>query len=284
MTKLIDFEKLLKQYVAEWIGKNASRIENVQELDDFYAEIFQGFENQPFEELGKLTPAEYFNTIHNAKDLITMAVAYIDNGMETPAILDRRIADLKLYKELLHLLKSAEQKHRVYAVGVLSRLPVNGYIVDALIDVIKQGRQDEVTDECVMMLMDIDSHEALKLERAFDGSDGYARDCFMDLIAHHKTPNAFDKLLLSLKTADDLSFAAQCLGRLGDERAIKPLKDMLENSGLSYYEHTAIREALEDISMTVLHRRDFTGDRDYEAVANWAPPEEEDAQDDQQTD
>ena len=61
---------------------------------------------------------------------------------------------------------------------------------------------------------------------------------------------------------------ASCLNKLGDERAIGPLMEMLGLFDLKYLDYIELRDAVEALGGDAGEDRSFYGDPDFEALRN----------------
>ena len=105
---------------------------------------------------------------------------------------------------------------------------------------------------------------------AFENAAGeYAKDCFLDILSDMTYDeriygHALEKFLYSEARR---AFYASCLGKLGNEAALPFLEEALRDEGLSYFDYVSIRNALEELGGDISIERDFTGDKDFDALS-----------------
>jgi len=65
---------------------------------------------------------------------------------------------------------------------------------------------------------------------------------------------------------NNIAFLANCLSRQSGDLALDFLTRALNKPDLSYYDYTAIKDAIEALGEEVNADRTFNGDRDYEVL------------------
>ena len=70
-----------------------------------------------------------------------------------------------------------------------------------------------------------------------------------------------------LNSRDDAkAFYAQCLAKTSDDMALPALMEASDLPQISYFDYTAIRDAIEELGGELDHEREFSGDKDYTAL------------------
>ena len=267
---MIDFDALFHQYVMKWIKQHPELMEDESvEIEEYYPEILLAWGDTAEEALGGRTPREYFAQIEDAEELCQLAWDYRKHGHEIPQFLEQRIIDMKedAAPYLMKMLQEGEETAQVSAAEMLnsmgSLLPVDIYI--ALVQ--KAEESTDLLEDCIQGLINMGEIVRERIIAAFDQSKGYSRQCFMDIMSYLGGEGVLERLLMELRREENVPLAAKCLEHLGDPRALPELKRMLEDDFRSYYEYKALKEAVEDLDMSVLDEKEFELDADYRFIA-----------------
>ena len=104
----------------------------------------------------------------------------------------------------------------------------------------------------------------------YETAPEYAQMLILDVCCNFpQHEGLFDLILNKLRNRpDDRAYYASLLGKLGDVRAIEPLKSFLTLSDLTYLDYIELRNAIESLGGDAGDERTFYGDPDYEAMRN----------------
>ena len=268
---LIDFEKRSAAYLEEYVRAHQLDDDAMEEMaPDLYLEWL----DKPQSWLTDKSPNAYFLNM-DAVSLIKSLGQYLLSDVSLPGPLLNRIADLRdeTYPLLIALLKNYEGEKEIKIRTVIVRLieemdmrhPFEYYI-----EVISQSdSQSDFTEACVDELKDAGAAYLEPVLEAYEkAATSYAADCFLDILTDlpydERTYNhAMERFLFG---ESQKAFYANCLGKIGNAKAIPVLEDALRQEDIKYYDYIAIRNALEELGGQVDIERDFSGDQDYDSL------------------
>ena len=273
MATLIDMEGRFREYLSSYRQKH-----DIDEdvMEEIAPELYLRWLDLPMEEMDGKSPNEYYKSF-SASDLVMLLGQYFFSELQIPGTLLGRIADTKeesfpfvhallqnyegergdeFRAILVELIEEMEMPHPYdYYIGVINGADVGNDFSEACVDALK-GSGDTVKETLV---------------EAYERADReYARECFLDILAdlsydERVFAHALDKFIY---TTDRRAFYASCLGKLGNDKALPYLEDALREEGISYFDYVSIRNALEELGGEVNIERDFSGDKDYDALSD----------------
>ena len=271
MPKLIDFECMFRDYLAEYHEKHEIA-ENV--LEEIVPELYLRWLEKPLDDLDGKSPCGYFEEM-SGPDLILLLGQYFFSDLQIPGALLNRIGDTKeeMFPYVHALLQNYEgergDEFRTILVQIIEEMemphPYEYYI--SVIAAAEAG--SDFSEACVDALKCSGDTVRGKLMEAFeDAASEYAEDCFLDILADLPyDERVYTQVLdMFLCTEGKRAFYASCLGKLGNEKALPYLEETLKDEGLTYFEYISIKNALEELGGEVDLERDFVGDKDYEAL------------------
>ena len=271
ITMLIDFEKNFAEYLKEYVRDRQLCDDEMEEMaPDIYLEWLES----PQSWLMGLSPNAYFLNM-DAITLIKLLGQYLLSDISLPSPLLNRISDMRneTYPLLISLLENYEGEREDSIRRAIVRLieemdmchPYEYYI-----EVISQSEnKNDFTETCADELRDAGIELLEPVMAAYEqAATSYAMDCFLDILTDmpydERTYNyAMERFLFEDKQK---AFYANCLGKIGNAKAIPALEEALRQEILKYYDYVAIRNALEELGGEVDIERDFSGDTDYESL------------------
>jgi len=116
------------------------------------------------------------------------------------------------------------------------------------------------------------------LLQAMETASGDAFGAYLDVLLDCSgDPRLYDWAVYGLRNRpEQREVYASFLLRLGDERAIGPLSQLLNSQDLGYLQYMEICNAIESLGGEVSVQREFSGDADYEQLRQL--PEEEESE------
>ena len=271
---MIDTNKLFEQYVKRWIQDNADRLasENL-DMDMLYPEIYASFNDTIFSELGNKTPRQYFSEIENPTILFEMAKPYFEQRKELPQLLEMRLRTLGKEEEDAFIVRllTGNLEERLFAAQMLAAMR-SEKAFESFAELIQNAKEsDELVEMALEGVVAMGKKKRKQLLEAYDNAKGYAKDCFLEALSHIGGKGVRERLLQELRLRENIPFVAQCLARLDDKEVILELKEMLLDDTLTYFEYTAIKEAIENLDNSVLDDKEFVNDADYIYLSNFEP-------------
>lgn len=268
--KIIDFDQKFFEYARAWVLKHPGL--NEEQVEDSYNQMMQEWVSAPADWLDGACPAEYFNQFENAQDLIDGMLGYAESGVNLPEPLYTRIVNLgeAAAPLLRNILRDAARSEalRAEAMGMLRDM--DSRIADADLEdlVCAADQANELSDLAADVLSARDASVANRLLNRWEEATEYARMLILDICCNYPGDDRIlQHLLHYLKNdPDQRALWASCLGKLGDERAVAPLQEMLNSVDLRYLDYIELRAAVESLGGDAGEDRSFYGDPDFEAL------------------
>ncbi|MFA5676055.1 MAG: hypothetical protein WDA65_05980 [Christensenellales bacterium] len=267
---MIDFEQKFKEYIQ-------SRIVNLneREIDILVPKLYMSWLDTPADWLDSKSPNAYFSQME-AAELIKNLGEYLLAGVNAPGPLLCSIADRnkQTYPLLVSLLINYDGEREdalKYAIVRLIEEMDFKHPYAYYIDVIKTADEaNDFTEICAEELKNAGQQYFDESFKAYkEVNTPYAADCFLDILCDMPFDERVYDCVLErfLYCEDGKAFYASLLGKLGEEKAIPYLSDALRLEGIKYYDYIAVKNALEALGSENDIERDFSGDKDYEKLA-----------------
>ncbi len=277
--KLIDFNaKFMKAYM-QWCVEHPEEAAREETAEELYYTMYEDWLKTPKSWLDGKSPESYFADIGDAQMYVSAWIEYTLEEIELPdPLIDCMLKKKEeVYPILLGILFSKEiaQKtmrpedllkvcgHAVRMIALIGKPhPYKRYIA-----LLKEQTEDSLfLEEVAEVLTQAGAALEPLLMDAYAATTGEVKKTVVDVLSHLPSDGTILNMLLGeFAWPDaDIAFLAGCLGRLGDERALAPLKAAADKKGLQYYEFKEIRNAVEQISGEEMEKRDFPGDSLYD--------------------
>ena len=236
-------------------------------------DVYADFLDTPVNWLSGAKPGEYFAQFDNALHLVNWMEDYFKQRIPVPDMLLNRIAELGLSAEesLMNLLKKekATQEIRMAAITLLREIdsiaPMEYYIG---LQAIRQEGEDELADNALDSLVSMGERavDAMRNALALASPDG--QEALLTVLSDYPgDENVFQTALTLLRSRRDrVAVLADCLGKLGDERAIEPLKALAASEETPYLDYIELRSAIEALGGECPERDFDAEDPAYEAM------------------
>ena len=270
--KPIDFDARFSAYTEQWIAENRHRFKNMDLLEEEIPELYLRWLNLPADWLNGRTPGDWFQQYDDADELVRLMRAYQAEGISLPDPLLERVTDLgeDAVQPLMALVREYDSD-RALAIAALNLLIELGSSepMEMCLDIISAAEApNELTDVASELLSGLGGEVIEPIISRMDAATKTAQDAFLDVLCnfpgderiYNYTVNAFTRRF------DRRALYASYLGKLGDERAIEPLRDALDNSDISYLDYIEIVNAIEALGGEVDTEREFNGDPYYESL------------------
>ena len=273
--RCINFDKEFERYVTGWMKEHAREYRNYDAMEAAMPQVYDQFLDTPMNWLGGSKPGEYFTQFDNPKQLVTWMEDYFKQRIPVPDMLMNRISDLGLQSEeaLMALLNKerATREMQMAAVTLLreidSAAPLSQY-VDW--QARRQEGEDELADNALESLSSlgeraVDAMRAALPEATYDG-----QEALLTLLAAYPGDEKVFSVALDLLSArrDRVAVVADCLGRLGDPRALPALKTLAASEETPYLDYIELRSAIEALGGEAPEREFDEEDPAYAAMQN----------------
>ncbi|MDO5327244.1 MAG: hypothetical protein Q4G00_11065 [Clostridia bacterium] len=271
--RCINFDKEFERYVGAWMKENAKKYRNYDEMEAAMPEVYEEFLDTPVNWLSGAKPGEYFTQFDSARQLVNWMEDYFKQRIPVPDMLLNRIAELGLDAEeaLMNLLKKdrATQEIRMAAITLLREIdsiaPMEYYIG---LQAIRQEGEDELADNALDSLASMGERavDAMRNALALSSPDG--QEALLTVLSDYPGDEQVFQTALALLRArrDRVAVLADCLGKLGDERAIEPLKALAASEETPYLDYIELRSAIEALGGECPERDFDAEDPAYEAM------------------
>ena len=268
--KIYDFDAKFFEYAQTWMALHPNMTE--KQVEASYNEIMLNFLNAPAKWLDGQTPGTYFNRYSTAKDLMKLLDEYDKRDIGLPEPLYARIVELGeiCAESLVRIIENDERSESVRATAMaLLRDIGTGIPKELYIDLICGCEEpDEISEMAHDILGDCDESIVDELLARYETAAEYGQMLILDICCNYpQHEGLFEYVLDKLRNRpEQRAFYASLLGKLGDARAIEPLKSFLTLADLSYLDYIELRNAIEELGGEVGEERTFYGDPDYEAM------------------
>ena len=135
----------------------------------------------------------------------------------------------------------------------------------------RRAREDELADVAAELLSALGARAVDAMLERLDAASDEALDTYLDLLCNFPGDERIYKLTVErfLRLADQRALYANLLAKLGDERALEPLKRVLSLSDLDYLDYLEVANAIEALGGEPPSvDRSFEGDPAYESLKN----------------
>ena len=270
--KIIDFDRHFYEYAAKWVAAHPGLTE--QQIDESYNVMMREWVSQSADWLDGATPEHYFDAVRDPAELIDLICGYADQNINLPEPLYAHIVSMgeRCDVQLAAIAADDTKKEvlRAEALGMLRDMNSRA-ADDALIRMVVTCEEvNELTDMAADILSDRAYDAADALLSAYPDAPAIAQNMILDICVNAPgDERIFTYLVQKLRNdPEQRAMNAALLEKLGDERAIEPLKQMLSLFDLTYFDYLALRDAVESLGGDAGEERTFYGDPDYEALRN----------------
>ena len=270
--KIIDFDKKFFEFARKWVLAHPGLTE--QQVEDSYNQMMQEWISAPADWLDGACPADYFDRFETAGELMQLMEGYFAKGVNLPEPLYSRIVDMgdacaPLLKNILED-EARSDDVRAEAMGMLR--DIGGDMADDYLMqlVCTADEANELGELAADILSGRDAQTASRLLDAYPAAPDYAQTLILDICCNFPgDERIYDYLVRRLHNDPERrALWASCLGKLGDERALEPLQEMLGMFDLRYLDYIELCSAVEALGGEVTEERSFYGDPDFEALRN----------------
>ena len=268
--KIIDFDAKFFEFAQQWVAAHPGLTEN--QIEESYNRMMEEWINRPADWLDGAAPANYFNRYSDPGELIALLEGYRAGGVTLPEPLYSRIVELgeACAPGLVAILADAgrDEAFRAEAMGLLRDMDSRAADKLLMDFVCEAEEQNELSELAAEVLSARDTETASLLLDRYPEAPEYAQTLILDVCCNFPgDPRVCDYLLKRLRNQpEQRALWASCLGKLGDERALEPMKEMLKLIDLRYLDYIELRAAVEALGGDPGEERTFYGDPDFEAL------------------
>ncbi|HIZ00347.1 MAG TPA: hypothetical protein H9676_06550 [Firmicutes bacterium] len=270
MKKLIDFDGLFDEKLAEYIRSNPEKYTEKQ-WENVIPRLYKQFGDIYVAAAGS-TPKEYYASMSD-EELCETLERHVAEGVPVSDFLCREIEGRGCTDALVGLLSRREEEILTLAVNLagssekafpayfeLLTSPVSDDIKEAVCEQLKGGA-------------DAAKERALALYE-----EGKERELMLEILSRCKQRDdrVYEILLNAFRTGDDVPMHASYLAAYGDERALPVLLEYIDRDDINFLEFRELKYAVEALGGEYTRPRDFTSDPYYQEILEQSqlPPEQ----------
>jgi len=271
--RCINFDREFERYLSDWMKENRKKYRTYDEMEEAVPQVYAAFLDTPVNWLGGMKPGEYFSQFDQPRKLVNWMEDYFKQRVPAPDMLLNRIAELGLASEeaLMALLnkETATQEMKMAAVTLLreigSAAPAEMYVAW---QAKRTGGEDELADNALESLDAMGERAVEAMRRALPGATPDGQEALISLLANFPGDETVFQTALALFSArrDRAAVLADCLGKLGDERALPALKALAASVETPYLDYIELRSAIEALGGDAPERDFDAEDPAYEAL------------------
>ena len=271
--RCIDFDKEFERYITVWMKEHGKEYKNYDAMEAAMPQVYEKFLDTPVNWLSGAKPGEYFNQFDNPKQLVNWMEDYFKQRIPVPDMLMNRIAELGKDAEesLLNLLNKerATQEMKMAAVTLLRE--IDSEIALSLYVEWQKNRgekEDELADNALESLSSLEERALPAMREALPLATPYGQEALLTILSNYPGDESVFETALNLFSArkERMAVLADCLGKLGDERALPALKAAAASEETPYLDYIELRSAIEALGGDAPEREFDEEDPAYEAM------------------
>ena len=268
--KIYDFDSKFFEYAQTWMALHPTMTE--KQVEESYNEIMLNFLNAPAKWLGGETPGTYFNRYDQPKDLMKLLEEYDKRDIGLPEPLYTHIVALgeTCAEALTRIAANTDRPESLRATAIALLRDIGSEVPKKLyVDLVSRCKEaNELSEMASDILAEADVDVMNELLDRYDDAPEYAQALILDICVNRpENPRLFELCLDKLRNRpEQRAYYASLLGKLGDARAIEPLKSFLSLTDLTYLDYIELRNAVESLGGDAGEERTFYGDPDFEAM------------------
>ena len=270
--KIYDFDEKFYDYARAWMAMRPGMTE--KQVEESYNEIMLNWLNAPAKWLGGEKSGEYFLRYTDPKDLMKLLEEYDKRDIGLPEPLYSRVVSVgeACVPALMRVAADGDRHEslRATALAILRDIGSDD-ARDLYVDLACSGAEgDELADMAADILSAGDGAEIDALLARYETSGEFGQLRVLEICANFPGDDRILSYMLDKlrNRPEQRALYASFLGKLGDPRAIEPLKSFLTLTDISYLDYIELRNAVEELGGDPGEERTFYGDPDYEAMRN----------------
>ena len=270
--KIHDFDAKFFDYARTWMAMHPGMTE--KQVEDSYNEIMLNWLNAPAKWLDGEKPGEYFLRYSEPRDLIKLLEEYNKRDIGLPEPLYSRVVSVgqPCVAGLMRIVSDPDKPESLRATALALLRDIDSDDARELyVDLACTGGEaDEISEMAADILSDGDGSQIGALMERYDGASEFGQQRILGICANFPGDDRILGYMLDKlrNRPEQRALYASFLGKLGDPRAIEPMKSFLTLTDLGYLEYIELRNAIEELGGDPGEERTFYGDPDYEAMRN----------------
>ena len=269
----INFDREFERYLSAWMKAHAGEYRDYDAMEAAMPEVYAAFLSAPAPWLAGEKPGEYFSRFEDAEKLVQWMAAYFAQRVPVPDLLLNRIAEMGLAAEgpLMAALNdpSSSQDIKMTAVNLLreidSAAPLSQYVAW---QAERGAGPDELADNALDSLASLADRAVEPMRAALPTATPDGQEALLAVLADFPGDEAVFQTALALFSArrDKTALLADCLGKLGDDRALPALLARAASEETPYLDYIELRNAIERLGGEAPERDFEASDPLYDAM------------------
>ena len=258
---LIDFDGLFDEKLTKFMEENKNKYTEKQ-WEDIIPKLYKKFGDTYVAKV-KCTPKEYYAKM-SGEELVQTLLAHIESDVPTPEFLCAEIATRGEVETLAPMLNCANVQAAVYALNLIGDNPS---VYDEYFKILQNETVDEDLKNDVIDIFKLHADELKERVLALY-KQGIAKEAALEILSkvRARDEEIYTLLLDNFLTYTNVPMHASYLASYGDERALAPLLNKIEDRSIGFVEFQELKYAIEALGGEYDEPRDFTADKDYIAV------------------
>ena len=271
--RCINFDKEFERFMMAYVKAHAKEYKNYDAIEEAMPDIYATFLDTPAAWLSGAKPGEYFEQFDQPRQLVNWMEDYLKQRIPVPDMLLNRISALgdQAEEALMNLLNKerANREAVMNAVTLLreidSTAPMDRYISW---QVSRGEDEDELADNALESLSSMGEEAVPAMRKALPNATMAGQESLLTLLSNYPGDDAVFETAMRLFVArpDRVAVLADCLGRLGDERALPVLLQRAASEETPYLDYIELRSAIEALGGDAPERNFDAEDPAYEAM------------------
>ena len=273
MMPCVNFDREFEKYLSAWMKEHAAEYRDVDAMEAVVPDVYETWLDTPAAWLSGAKPGEYFDQFTDAELLVSWMAQYFQERVPVPDMLLNRVAEMGLAAEspLMALLdkESSGADLRMTAVNLLREIdsiaPLQQYVAW---QATRREGPDELCDNALDSLDAMGDRAVDAMRSALPAATPDGQEALLALLSNYPGDETVFQTALRLFQArrDRAAILAQCLGRLGDDRALPALTARADSEETPYLDYIELRNAIEQLGGDAPERVFDAVDPAYEAL------------------
>lgn len=260
MKKLIDFDGLFDEKLAEYIQSNPEKYTEKQ-WENVIPKLYKQFGDIYVAKAGA-TPKQYYAAMSDDELCETLERHY-DEGVPVSDFLCREIESRGCSDALIRLFDRREEEILTLAVNLAGS---NEKAFPAYFRLLTSEVSDDIKEAVCEQLKggaDAAKEQALAL---FE--QGQEQEMMLEILSRCKQRDerVYELLLTAFRTGDEIPMHASYLAAYGDERALPVLLEYIDRDDINFLEFREVKYAIEALGGEYTKPRDFSHDPYYQEI------------------
>lgn len=260
MKKLIDFDGLFDEKLAEYIQSNPEKYTEKQ-WENVIPKLYKQFGDIYVAKAGA-TPKQYYAAMSDDELCETLERHY-DEGVPVSDFLCREIESRGCSDALIRLFDRREEEILTLAVNLAGS---NEKAFPAYFRLLTSEVSDDIKEAVCEQLKggaDAAKEQALAL---FE--QGQEQEMMLEILSRCKQRDerVYKLLLTAFRTGDEVPMHASYLAAYGDERALPVLLEYIDRDDINFLEFREVKYAIEALGGEYTKPRDFSHDPYYQEI------------------